>query len=96
MVFIFYYLHISLIYNKQRVISPAEPPAGFRILQEQASNPMWKHRSPQQYCPSARSKACIKQTAPLSISGCFIYLASGKNVSTGIKFPKITGLIFPV
>jgi hypothetical protein len=32
MAFLFYYLHISLIYNKQRVISPAEPPAGFSNL----------------------------------------------------------------
>jgi hypothetical protein len=58
MVFIFYYLNIPVFYNNQHVTSPAEQPASFWFLQKQAFKPMWKPRSPQQYCPPARNKVC--------------------------------------
>jgi hypothetical protein len=97
MVFIFYYLHISLIYNNQRVISPAEPPAGFWFLQEQASKPMWKPRSPQQYCPPARSKACIKPQRRCQYRVAAIYLASGKRKSEGKPVSvKLAGIIIDI
>jgi hypothetical protein len=40
---------------------------------------MGSDRMTQQYCPPARSKASIKQMAPLPILGCAIYLASGER-----------------
>jgi hypothetical protein len=47
------------------------------------SQSMGSDQMTQQYCPPARSKACIKQTAPLPVSDCAIYLASGKRKSEG-------------
>jgi hypothetical protein len=57
MAFLFYYLHISLIYNKQRVISPAEPPAGFSFCKSILAN-LCGSLDRRKYCPPERSKAC--------------------------------------